>query len=182
MVPVPAAIRPPSGLNATEYTDASRTAHDRSSRPVATSQTLTLPSSPPTARAWPSGWNATADTPSRAGPGSRRSRRRSAASHSLIDSPRPPAEATTRPPAAQPAPQVVGQRPGGRVAPRRLLGHRLQADRLQVARNLAVDGPRPNRLRRAHLFEQDFARAGEGRPAGQHLVEHDAEGVHVGAA
>jgi choline dehydrogenase-like flavoprotein len=81
----------------------------------------------------------------------------------------------------QEAVQVVGQGGGGGIAAARLLAHRLQADVLQVTRQLGIESPRPARLFFQHLQQQQPALAREGADAGEHLVEHDAEAVDVGA-
>ena len=83
--------------------------------------------------------------------------------------------------AGQEPPQVVGQLLGRGVAPRRLLGEALQADRLQVARD-----PRLEPRRRHHLLVDDLPeglhdrRGLEGGPAGEHLVEDRSQRVDVG--
>ena len=83
--------------------------------------------------------------------------------------------------AAQEAPQVVGQLPRGGIAPGGRLGHRLQADRLQVARDLVVELPRRPRLVLEDLEDQHPAVAPERPLAGQQLVEDDAEAVDIAA-
>ena len=79
----------------------------------------------------------------------------------------------------------AGRRPGPRrrrVAPPRLLGHRLEADRLQVARDVVVERRGRPRLVVQHLVQQHPRRAAERQLAGQQLVEDHAEAVDVGAA
>ena len=63
-------------------------------------------------------------------------------SHQPLDRPRPPGQ--DRHPLAKP-PQVVRQRRGGRVAPRRL-GQALETDRLQIARRAGLQLRRTDRL------------------------------------
>ena len=82
----------------------------------------------------------------------------------------------------QKPPQVVGQLPRRGVAPARLLGHRLQADRLQVAGDVVVEAPRAARLVVQHLVQQHPRRAAERQLAGQQLVEDHAQAVDVAAA
>ncbi len=89
----------------------------------------------------------------------------------------------TRPdrPVVEEPPQVLGQLGGGGVAPRRLAGHRLEHDRLQVARDPRVDLPRPGRVLVQHLVDQHGPiGVGERRPAGGQLVEGDPQPVDVG--
>ena len=83
--------------------------------------------------------------------------------------------------AGEEAAQVVGQLAGGRVAAGRRLGHRLQADRLQVARDLVVEPARRPRLVLQHLQQEHAAVAAERPLAGEQLVEDDAEAVDVAA-
>ena len=78
--------------------------------------------------------------------------------------------------AAQVAPQVVGQLLRRGVAAGGRLGHRLQADRLQVARDLVVELPRRARLVLEDLEDQHPPVAPERALAGQQLVEDDARG------
>ena len=56
--------------------------------------------------------------------------------------------------ALQKATQVIGQFPSCRVTSRGLLGHGLQADRLQVARNQMAQTAGPARLIVQHLAEE----------------------------
>ena len=82
---------------------------------------------------------------------------------------------------AEPA-QVVAQLLGGRVALLGLLGQQLDDDRLE--RPGHVGDELVERLRRVvHLLVGDGHRvvAAERRPAGDHLVQHDAERVEVAA-
>jgi hypothetical protein len=58
-----------------------------------------------------------------------------------------------RPAVEEPA-QVGGQFAGRLVAPRRLLGHRPQAYRLQVARNVVVEAARRPGVVVQHLVQQ----------------------------
>ena len=83
--------------------------------------------------------------------------------------------------APHPPPQVVGELPGGLVAPGRLLGHRLQADRLQVTGDGAVELPRwPRRV--LHDLQQEHPRlAPERHLPGQQLVQDHPEAVDVTA-
>ena len=68
------------------------------------------------------------------------------------------------------------------VAPAGLLGHRLQADRLQVARDAVVEAARRPRLVVQHLVQQHPRGAAERQLAGQQLVEDHAQAVDVAAA
>ena len=79
------------------------------------------------------------------------------------------------------APQVVGELPRGGVAAGGGLGHRLEADRLQVARDLVVEVARRPGLVLEHLEEEHPPVAAERALAGQQLVEDDAEAVDVAA-
>ena len=78
--------------------------------------------------------------------------------------------------------EVLCQLAGGRVAPVGVLLHRLERDRLQVERD-----PRVEATRWARVLGQDAAEdllaivAGERSPLRQHLVEHRAQRVDVGA-
>ena len=84
-------------------------------------------------------------------------------------------------PALQPGAQVVGQGLGRRVAAARVLLQALQADRLQVARDLRVDPGRGLGTLLLHRSQGvDHAVAAEGRLAGQQRVEHGAQAVDVG--
>ncbi len=69
-----------------------------------------------------------------------------------------------------------------RVTARRGLGHRLEADRLQVARNLVVELARRPRLVVQHLEQQHLSVAAERPLPGQQLVEDDPQAVDVGPA
>ena len=81
------------------------------------------------------------------------------------------------------APQVLGEVGRGGVAVLEPLRQRLEADPLQLGRDLADELPRGLRLVVAHLPEQlaDVARP-ERQAAAEHLVEHHAQAVDVGAA
>ena len=69
-----------------------------------------------------------------------------------------------------------------RVAQRDVLRHRGEHDAVERARYAGFDARRRHRFL-AHVLVRDRHRAvgGERRDPGEHLVEHDAEGVHVGA-
>ena len=84
--------------------------------------------------------------------------------------------------------QVVGQLLGGGVAALGLLAQRLQADRVEVAleRTLPL-WRRPSRRRRGRPFAHDALDLGRGAVrqveralAGEQLVQHHAQRVHVG--
>ena len=81
--------------------------------------------------------------------------------------------------AVQEAPQVVGELLRGRIAAGGRLGHRLQADRLQVARDLVVELARRPRLVLEDLEDQHPPVAAERAFAGQQLVEDDARAVDI---
>ena len=83
-------------------------------------------------------------------------------------------------PARQETAQVIRQRLGRRVTPVRLLLQALQADGLQVARDVALEPARRHRLLRHHLLERGQRRGPlEGRPAGEHLVQERAQAVDI---
>src|SRR5207302_5064666 len=84
--------------------------------------------------------------------------------------------------ALEEAAQVVGQGAGRGVAPGRLLGQGLEADGLQVARDLVVEPTRRPRLFLEDLPDHHGLRAAEGALAAEQLVEDDAEVVDVAAA
>ena len=64
----------------------------------------------------------------------------------------------------------------------RVLGHRPVHDRFEAAGDAGADLARLERIRvDVGHRRRDLGVGGERRPAGQALVEHDAEGVHVGA-
>ncbi|MCI0681723.1 MAG: hypothetical protein L0Y71_06440 [Gemmataceae bacterium] len=80
----------------------------------------------------------------------------------------------------QPALQVFGHGERRGVAVLRRLFQALQADRLQVAVDAQVHGPRPRRIAVEHLQDRfQFGFGAERRPAGQQLVEDGAQPVHV---
>ena len=80
----------------------------------------------------------------------------------------------------QEPPQVLRQGGRGRVAPGRLLVEALQADRLEVARQLRHQPRRRHRLAPLDLLQGLQRRGGpERRPAGQQLVEDRPQGVDV---
>src|SRR5206468_8336842 len=59
----------------------------------------------------------------------------------------------------------------------RLLRHRLQANRLQIARDAVVQRTRRARFIVQHLVQEHAGVAAEGEFAGQQLVEDDTEAV-----
>ena len=78
--------------------------------------------------------------------------------------------------------QVGGQIARRGVTPPRLLCQRLQADRLQIARNAIVELAQALRLVVENLVQQHPEVAAEGELAGEQFVEDDTEAVHVAAA
>ena len=81
------------------------------------------------------------------------------------------------------APQVLGEVRRGGVAVLEPLRQRLEAGPLQLGRDLAAELTRGLRLVVAHLPEQLAGVAGaERQVAAEHLVEHHAQAVDVGAA
>ena len=81
----------------------------------------------------------------------------------------------------QEPPQVLGHR-FGRLVPRlRVLIDRLQDDRLQVARDAGIDGPRLLRLLGLDLLDQlQAVRIGECRTEREQFVEGEPQRVDVG--
>ena len=77
--------------------------------------------------------------------------------------------------------QIVGQLAGRGIAMPRLLGHRLQTDALQVARNGPVESPGTRRIGADDLVEQLGSSSRERKRAGEKLVENDAQAVDVRA-
>lgn len=78
--------------------------------------------------------------------------------------------------------QVVGERSRRRVPLPRLARSRLQDDRLQVARDRAVDFSRPNRLVLHHPPREPVAlRVFECGLEGQELIERQPQAIKVGA-
>ncbi|HVC92132.1 MAG TPA: hypothetical protein VND64_00500 [Pirellulales bacterium] len=84
--------------------------------------------------------------------------------------------------AAQKPPQVVTEIRRREVAPPRFLGHRLQANRLQIARDLVVQRARRARFVVEHLVQQHSTAAAERKLAAQQLVQHHPQAVDVTAA
>ena len=77
-------------------------------------------------------------------------------------------------------PEVLRQRRGRGVPRPGLLGHRLQHDRLQIARDPAIELARPRRLIVHHPLDQSRAiRLGEQGPQGQQLIQRDTQGIDV---
>ncbi len=76
-------------------------------------------------------------------------------------------------------PQVVGQLLGAGIAPRRLLAQALQADRLQIARDLRCQTRRRCRFLAHHADENDELRPLERRPARQALVQQRPQRINV---
>ena len=77
--------------------------------------------------------------------------------------------------------RVFRQVVGTRVPLLRFLLQALEADRLQVGGHLRLQAARRHRLEVSHLLDRvQDRRADERRAAGDHLVEDDAERVHVG--
>ncbi len=77
--------------------------------------------------------------------------------------------------------EILGERAGRAVAPRRGFLKALQRDRLEVPRDRAGEPPRRGRLGLAHQLEHDEHRlARERRPAGEHLVEDGPQRVDIG--
>ncbi len=83
-------------------------------------------------------------------------------------------------PALHKAVQILGQGRGAAVAPARFLFEALEANRLQVARQLRLQTARRHRLLRPYLLQRlQQARRLERRPARQALVQNGPQGVHV---
>ena len=83
--------------------------------------------------------------------------------------------------APQPSPQVGREVGGRRVATTRLLGHRLQADRLEVAGDRDRPDRRGGRGSSSRIRASSIATGARERPrAGQQLVEDHAQAVDVG--
>ena len=80
------------------------------------------------------------------------------------------------------SPQVSRQVGRGCITPGLLLGHRLQADRLEIARDAIVEHAQGTRFAALDLLDQHGLVAAERPIAGQELVEHDAQTVDVAAS
>ena len=81
--------------------------------------------------------------------------------------------------ATEPSAQVVGQIAGHGIAPRRLLGHRLQADGLQVPRDPVVEPTGRARLVVADLLDHHVRRAAERDLAREAFVERHAQAIDI---
>ncbi len=81
------------------------------------------------------------------------------------------------------AEQIAAEVLGGLVALVDVLRHRAEHDALHRGGDVGRDG-RGRSRGLAYVLVRDRDRTGgdEGRDAGEHLVQHDAQGVHVGAA
>ena len=140
----------------------------------------------PTATTGPHGC-ASAAGAGRRRPARRRSGGRDAAAAAAIGDRRrrsaaigPPATAGGRARSAEVGAEVLGRL----VARSRVLRHRGEHDAVERARDVGLALATAATGRLAHVLVRDRHRAvaGERRDAGEHLVEHDAERVHVGAA
>src|SRR5690606_1415838 len=83
--------------------------------------------------------------------------------------------------AAKVATEIAGEEVRARVAPVRLLRHRSQTDRLEVAGDVIAQCAGRAGLLMDDLIEHPAPRSVEGAFAGEELVEDDAERVDVGA-
>ena len=83
---------------------------------------------------------------------------------------------------SEPAAEILGESIRSGISARRFLGHRLQADRLQVAWDAGRSAAGAASARRAEPGEGSSAVAAEGQLAGQQLVEDHAQAVDVAAA
>src|SRR5262245_25677968 len=74
-----------------------------------------------------------------------------------------------------------GQLAGRGVSGRWVLRHRLEADRLELGGDRAVDPARRRGASRGNRNHESLGSSilAEGKPAGQHLVQDHAEGVNV---
>ena len=85
-------------------------------------------------------------------------------------------------PVLEPAPQVIGKLPSGRVTVARILGQGLQDYRLQVPRNRPVDLPQGPRILVGDVL-QDILTVGSinCRPQCQQLIQCGTQAIDVGA-
>ncbi len=82
--------------------------------------------------------------------------------------------------AALPPPEIVSQFAGSLVPPAQLLGHRLQADRLEITGDRLVEPTGRSRLLFENLVDNPRGSSSEWRLAGKHLVKCGAERVLIG--